>query len=87
MAIVGLIITLLGAVAMLVGWIMILIAAFKEKVTKGLLALFIPFYAIYYVFAKYQPDNKTLVIILYLGGWVVSIIGNVIASAGAVAMM
>ena len=46
----------LGGVLVFVGWalsavggIMVLVTAFKQDVTKGLLAFFVPFYIFYFV--------------------------------------
>jgi len=57
---------------------MVLVAAFKESTAQGLLCLFVPFYAIYYLFAKYSNPNKTAAIILYLGGLIILIVGYII---------
>ena len=48
--------------------IIILIHAFKESVAQGLLCLCIPFYILFYAFAKFQHPQKTLIIALWLAG-------------------
>ena len=79
MAIVSLILVIVGFVAFAIGLVMILIVAFKDKVTKGLLCLFITPYTIFYLFARYKEANKMIVIILLLGGLGLLIVGQVLA--------
>ncbi len=77
------IVGLLCSLASFVCTIIILIAAFKEEVVQGLLCLCVPFYVLYYAFVRFENDNKTLIIAVWLGG---SILGAVIqVAAGAAA--
>jgi hypothetical protein len=55
--------------------IIILIDAFKNEVWKGLLALFCGLYLLYYMFAEFQHERKTLII---LGGLLASALGTVL---------
>jgi len=74
---------LLGAVASLaglVGSIIILISAFKESVGQGFLCLCVPFYILYYAFAKFQHEKKNMVLAAWLGG---GILGQVLQMAAA----
>jgi hypothetical protein len=54
----------LGLVSLVCG-IIILIGAFKESLAQGLLSLLVPFYILYYAFARFQHPKKGLVV----GGW------------------
>ena len=62
--------------------IIILIAAFQEDVTQGLLSLCVPFYILYFAFARYKSDKKGLIIAIWLGG---GIIGGILQSLGGAA--
>ena len=63
-----------------VGAVIILIHAFKTSVGQGFLCLCVPFYILYYAFAKFQHPKKGLIIALFLGG---TIIGGVLQQVGA----
>ena len=76
LAMVGLLCVLASAVC----GIIILIAAFQEDVTQGLLSLCVPFYILYYAFARYESENKALILAIWLGG---GIIGNILRVVGA----
>jgi hypothetical protein len=76
---------ILGAllcVASLVGWIIILIDAFKNEVWKGLVGFFCGLYLLYYAIAEYQAENKWLIVALWLGG---SIVGGGLMAANGMA--
>ncbi len=75
LAIVG----LLCILASVVCGIIILIAAFQEDVTQGLLCLCIPFYILYYAFARFESENKALILAIWLGG---GIVGNILQLVG-----
>jgi hypothetical protein len=67
LAIVGMLFYLVGFVCA----IMILIHAFsKGGVVQGLLCLFIPFYILYYMFAKFEHPKKTMIIAGFFGGYI-----------------
>lgn len=70
MEIIGLVLNLVGFICAII----ILVAAFKESVAQGFLSLCVPFYILYYMFAKYESDKKGLVI----GGYLIGVIGGVI---------
>jgi hypothetical protein len=57
-----------------------LIAAFQEDVTQGLLSLCIPFYILYYAIARYESENKVIILSIWLGG---AIVGNILQAVGA----
>ena len=71
----------IGYIVMLVGGIMILIAAFKQSVAWGLCSLLIPFVAIVFVI-KYWAEAKRGFFI-WLIGLPIAIIGGVLAGFGA----
>ena len=75
LAIIGLVCVL----AALVCHIIILIGAFQEDVTQGLLCLCVPFYILYFAFARYENEKKGLIIAIWLGG---AIIGNILQIVG-----
>jgi hypothetical protein len=54
-----------------VGWLFIIIHAFKASVGQGFLSLCVPFYILYYAFAKFQHSKKGLIIALFLGGYII----------------
>ena len=75
--VIGSLLLLVGAVFALI----ILIAAFKEGAAQGLLCMFVPFYVLYYAFARYRSPNKGLIV----GGWLSAIaIGFTLQMAGLV---
>ena len=67
----------------LVGSIIILISAFKESVGQGFLCLCVPFYILYYAFAKFQHEKKNLVLGAWLGGTVLNMVFQGLAGAMA----
>ena len=84
MAILG-ILSFVFLLAGFVGWIIIMIAAFKESAGQGLLCLCIPFYIFYFAFAKFENEKKGLIIAIFLGGYIIGMILQVMAAAAAVA--
>ncbi len=85
---IGSILWIIGAIAAFIAGIMILIDAFKLETTQGLLCLFVPFYAFYYLFAKYTNEgNKKTVMLLFFGGMGILIIGAIMTFAGAASSM
>lgn len=63
----------LGGLLYLVGfvcWIFIIIHAFKSGgALQGILCLCVPFYVLYYAFAKFEHEKKNLIIGGFLGGF------------------
>jgi hypothetical protein len=59
--------------AAFVASIIILIDAFKASVGQGFLCLCIPFYILYYAFARFQHDKKNLIVGVLIVGWVLAI--------------
>ena len=47
--------------------IMILIHAFQASVGQGFLCLCVPFYVLYYAFAKFQHPKKNVLLAAWLG--------------------
>ena len=68
---------MLALVFYLVGFvcaIMILIHAFKNGgALQGILCLCVPFYIIYYMFAKFEHEKKNLIIGGYFGGIIIAL--------------
>lgn len=56
--------------------IIVLIHAFQASVGQGLLCLCVPFYIIYYVFARFEHEKKNLIIAALLGSWILAILLN-----------
>ena len=66
-----LILNLLALVCFLgafVSAIIILIHAFQNDVTQGLLCLCVPCYVIYYAIAVFEHEKKGLILAFYFGG-------------------
>jgi hypothetical protein len=81
----------LGGVLIFVGWalcavggIMNLVTAFKQDVTKGLLALFVPFYILYFVFTNWEECKKGF--LMSIGGVILAFGGMAMAAAGLATM-
>jgi translocator protein len=51
--------------------IIILIHAFKASVGQGLLCLCIPFYVLYYAFARFEHPKKNLILAVWLGSFII----------------
>lgn len=55
--------------------IIILIHAFKNGgALQGILCLCVPFYIIYYMFAKFEHEKKNLIIGGYFGGFIIAVV-------------
>ncbi len=81
MATIGVLLMVAGYGTTLVCGIWMLVIAFQEGVVQGLLYLFVPFYAIYYLITRWEQCKKPF---LYsLAGVGVAIVGVLIAGAGA----
>ncbi|MDD9935324.1 MAG: hypothetical protein OXT09_17055 [Myxococcales bacterium] len=63
--------------------IIILVHAFKESLAQGFLSLCVPFYILYYMFAKFEHDKKAMIIGIALGG---AIVGNILMQVGVASM-
>ncbi len=61
--------------------IIILIHAFKASVGQGFLCLCIPFYILYYAFARFEHEKKNLILGIWLGGCILSIIIGMMTGA------
>ena len=85
LVIIGMVFLALAAIFGLV----ILIGAFKESVGQGLLCMFVPFYMLYYAFARYRSSKKGLVVGSWAGaavlGTTLMVVGSVMAANEAVA--
>jgi hypothetical protein len=58
------------------GWlvchVLVLIHAFKNSLVWGLLCLCVPCVSLFYLFFKFEHENKTLIVIGYLFGGIVA---------------
>jgi hypothetical protein len=63
-------------------FIMIVVHAFKQSVAKGLLTLFVPFYALYHVAKNWKETWKYLVVAIVLGGIGGALFGAAAAQGG-----
>ncbi len=52
--------------------IIILIHAFKASVGQGFLCLCVPFYILYYAFARFEHEKKNLILGVWLGSGIVA---------------
>ena len=59
--------------------IIILIAAFKESVAQGFLSLCIPFWILYFAFAKFQHEKKNIILAAWIGS---AVLGAAIYGVG-----
>ena len=78
----------LGGVLVFVGWALsavggtlVLVTAFKQDVTKGLLAFFVPFYIFYFVYTNWEECRKGF--LLSIGGIILSVGGGLMVGVGA----
>ena len=72
--------SLLLLVAAIFG-LVLLINAFKQGIGPGIMCMFVPFYMLYFAFAKYTSPKKGLVLGGWLGG---SIVGAIVLTIGMV---
>jgi hypothetical protein len=73
----GTLLVILGAIAMLVGGIWLLIEAFKESVLWGLGSIFIPFVSLVFVIMHWGVSKNPFLI--QIGGLVLLVIGSVLS--------
>ena len=69
----GLVLLIVGYVAMLVGGIWLLVAAFKTSVLWGVLSLLVPFAALVFVIKHWDVSKKPFLI--QVGGIVLAVAG------------
>ena len=84
MAALGGVLVIVGYAASLIGGIMLLVTAFKQDVTKGLLSMFVPFYIFYFVFTNWEDCKKGFLV--WVGSIVLIIGGGIMAVAGGATM-
>ena len=72
---------IIGGVATGIGFVRILITAFRESSSQGLLCMFVPFYEIYYVITRWRDTRKPFII--HLAGIVILVVGIVALVVGA----
>lgn len=67
----------LGGLFYLVGfvfWVIVIINAFKTDTTQGILCLCVPFYILYWGFAKFTHPKKGMIMGGLVGGWILGMI-------------
>jgi hypothetical protein len=65
----------LGAITSFLSGFVLLISAFDQDVTTGLLFLFLPFYSYYFALSLYDGNNKGALVGTYLLGNLILFIG------------
>ena len=81
MAGLGLLLTVGGGIAAFVGFVAILIVAFKESTGQGLCNLFLGPYMLYYVVTRWETCKKGF--LLSIGGSVAMVLGTIVGALGA----
>jgi hypothetical protein len=61
-----------------VGGVWLMIEAFRDEALQGVLCLCVPFYALYFGFARLHSPSKPLILTMWLGG---GIVGNALLFA------
>jgi len=79
----GALVMVLGGGCMIVAlvcWVILLVAAFRDAVWKGIVGFFCGLYLLYFGFAEYDGENKVLITLgMLLGG----ILGRVLLMVGS----
>ena len=65
---------LFGLVSLVCGIIILIHAFTKGGVVQGILCLCVPFYVLYYGFAKFEHEKKNLILAGWLGAIVIQVI-------------
>ena len=76
----GMILYAIGGIIVLVCAIRVLIAAFQESVGQGFLSLCIPFYIFYFIWGRWEHEQKNLWGIGIIVGIVLEIIGQAVTA-------
>lgn len=76
MEILGIIVLIVGGLAMLVGSIMFLVAAFSESVLWGLGCIVIPFVSLFFLIMHWQEAKKAFLV--HLAGFALLVVGMLI---------
>jgi hypothetical protein len=79
----GTILAIVGSLISLVCWIIILIAAFKDEIWKGVVGLICGLYLLYYAFVEFDHENKWLIILGALLGTALGVVGQVMMGGAA----
>ena len=71
----GIVLIVIGGLALLIGETILLFAAFGEDMSIGLAFIFLPFYSVYFALLGYNSEYKRLVLITWFGGAVLLGVG------------
>ena len=74
------VLSVIFAIVALVASIIILIHAFQASTGQGFLCLCVPFYILYYAFARFEHPKKGMILAALLAGWGLAIALNVAAT-------
>jgi hypothetical protein len=72
------------ALVALVATILVLIHAFQASTGQGFLCLCVPFYILYYAFARFEHPKKGLILAALVGGWILAIGLNAVATFASI---
>ena len=67
-----------GTIAAFIGGIILLVGAFRHGTITGVLSLILPFYILYFAFVEYDSQHKGKVLVLWLGGFGLYLLGAMI---------
>lgn len=70
-----------GVAAFGIGFVWVLITAFRESTSQGVLCMFVPFYEVYYGITRWSSVKKPFVI--SLAGIIIAVVGTVPGIVGA----
>lgn len=76
-------VVIIGWVIFVIFSLVIVIKAFGESIVQGLLCLFIPFYILYYAFARLQSERKGFIV----GVWLLALLSGPVADTLGVAFI
>lgn len=81
------VLSVIFAIVALVASIIILIHAFQASTGQGFLCLCVPFYILYYAFARFEHPKKGMILAALLAGWGLAIALNVAATVAGFGSM
>jgi hypothetical protein len=81
------VLSVIFAIVALVATIIILIHAFQASTGQGFLCLCVPFYILYYAFARFEHPRKGLILAALLVGWGLAIALNLAATVAGFGSM
>ncbi len=76
-------VSFVAAIASLICFVIILIAAFEDEVWKGIVGFLFPLYLVYWALVEYYDDGKWVKVGIWLGGGVLAAVLRVVALMSA----